>query len=207
MTGVQTCALPIYPAYTRGPDGRIDETDRRTMNLGLSVSTDNGRTWAQRVVTAQALHDKTDLRSCFATSGAGIQKKQAPHAGRLVQQIACVLTDGRVVAMSMYSDDHSQSWATGAYTPTDRGDGDAPWRFDENKVVELSDGRLMLNSRTPKSAPGGGHRIISVSDDGGATWGQPYVETQLIDSGNNAQIIRAYPNAVPGNLTDRKSVV
>ena len=191
------------PAYTRGPDGRIDETDRRTMNLGLSVSTDNGRTWAQRVVTAQALHDKTDLRSCFATSGAGIQKKQEPHAGRLVQQIACVRTNGEIVAMSMYSDDHGQTWATGAYVPTSRGDGQTPWRFDENKVVELSDGRLMLNSRTPKSSPGGGHRIVAVSEDGGLTWGEPYTETQLLDSGNNAQVIRAYPDAAPGSARSR----
>ncbi|MCL3778565.1 MULTISPECIES: sialidase family protein [unclassified Actinomyces] len=183
------------PAYTRGADGRIDETDRHTMNLGLSVSTDNGHTWNQRVVTAQALHDKTDLRACFATSGAGIQKKQAPHAGRLVQQVACVRTDGQIVAMSMYSDDHGETWATGAYTPTDRGDGQAPWRFDENKVVELSDGRLMLNSR----APGTGHRLVAISEDGGATWGEPYLETQIIDPTNNAQIIRAYPNAAPGS--------
>ncbi len=187
------------PAYNRGSDGRIDESDRHAMNLGLSVSTDNGHTWTQRVVTAQALHDKTDLRSCFATSGAGIQKKQAPFAGRLVQQIACVRTSGEIVAMSMISDDHGQTWATGAYVPVSRGPGQQPWRFDENKVAELSDGRLILNSRTTNASPGGGHRIVALSEDGGATWSEPFAETQLLDSGNNAQIIRAYPNAAAGS--------
>ncbi|WP_167202520.1 sialidase family protein, partial [Actinomyces respiraculi] len=186
------------PAYTRGADGLIDETNRHTMNLGLSVSTDNGHTWTPRVVTAQALDDKTDLRSCFATSGAGIQKKQDPYAGRLVQQIACVATDGRVVAMSMYSDDHGETWATGAYASTESG-GQTPWRFDENKVVELSDGRLMLNSR----APGTGYRLVAISEDGGATWGETRLETQIMDPANNAQIIRAYPNATPGSARSK----
>lgn len=98
------------PSYNRGEDGRILESNRHAMNLGLSVSTDNGHTWTERVITAQALHDKTDLRSCFATSGAGIQKKQDPHAGRLVQQVACVKTDSTIVAFSLFSDDHGETW-------------------------------------------------------------------------------------------------
>ena len=43
------------------------------------------------------------------------------------------------MAVSVYSDDHGATWKPGEPT-----EGSA----DENKVVELSDGRLLLNSRT-----------------------------------------------------------
>lgn len=85
----------------------------------------------------------------------------------------------------------------------DRGEGQAPWRFDENKVAELSDGRLLLNSRTTNQSPGGGHRLVAVSQDGGATWGETSYDDELLDSGNNAQIIRAYPNAKPGSARSK----
>lgn len=191
------------PNYERGEDGRINESNRHTMNLGLSVSTDNGHTWTERVITAGALHDKADLKSCFATSGAGIQKKQAPHAGRLVQQAACVKTDNTIVAFSIFSDDHGGTWQSGAYTRVDRGEGETQWRFDENKVAELSDGRLLLNSRTTNASPGGGHRLVAISEDAGETWGETSYDEELIDSGNNAQLIRAFPNAKPGSARSK----
>lgn len=191
------------PNYNRGEDGRIIENNRHAVNLGLSVSKDNGRTWTERVITAQALHDKTDLQSCFATSGAGIQKKAAPHAGRLIQQVACIKLDGTITAFSLYSDDHGETWSSGAYTTVDRGEGEAAWRFDENKVAELSDGRLLLNSRTTNASPGGGHRLVAISEDGGETWGETSFDEELLDSGNNAQLIRAYPNAKPGSARSK----
>lgn len=101
--------------------------------------------------------------------------------------------------MSVISDDHGQTWTAGREVPVARGEGEPSWRFDENKAAELSDGRLILNSRATNASPGGGHRIVALSEDGGATWGEPFAETQLLDSGNNAQVIRAYPNAAPGS--------
>lgn len=108
-------------------------------------------------------------------------------------------TNGEIVAMSVISDDHGQTWTAGREVPVARGEGEPSWRFDENKAAELSDGRLILNSRATNASPGGGHRIVALSEDGGATWGEPFAETQLLDSGNNAQVIRAYLNAAPGS--------
>ena len=62
------------PAYTSNEDGSIDESHRNTMNLGMAVSKDNGRTWENRVITDEVLREAGhDMMSGFATSGAGIQ--------------------------------------------------------------------------------------------------------------------------------------
>ena len=181
------------PAYTFTPDGKIDETSEHAMNLGLSVSTDNGHSWTQRVITDQALGEKAkELQSCFVTSGAGTQKMTAPNKGRLLQQMACVPQTGGIVAYTIYSDDHGKTWKSGNPTPAVV-EGK---KFDENKVTELSDGSLILISRSQQ----GGGRIICSSTDSGENWKDCHVSNDLADENNNAQVIRAFPNAKPGTL-------
>ena len=68
--------------------------------------------------------------------------------------------------------------------------------MDENKVVELSDGRVMLNSRPGN---GSGYRRVAISKDGGVHYGTVKNETQLPDPNNNAHITRAFPNAPEGS--------
>lgn len=203
----QTAGFAVNdPAYTYTADGAIDEANEHTMNVAVSTSTDNGHTWKSTVITDQLLRDaakRYDLRACFMTSGAGTQKMQEPNKGRLLNQITCGINGDltKVIAGSVYSDDDGATWHLGEMTTTTTADGE--WRFDENKVVELSDGRLLMNSRTwEKSA--GGYRIQAISEDGGEHWADyrstaPY----LRDPGNNAQIIRAYPNARPGTLRSK----
>ncbi|AWB82324.1 hypothetical protein C3B44_08125 [Corynebacterium yudongzhengii] len=184
------------------------------MNFGLAVSHDNGHTWEQRIITNEVLGplvEKHKIISCFATSGAGTQKKTEPHAGRLLQQAACITdTNGNgipennnddVIALTLYSDDHGETWQAG--NPTDpQGIAGERIRFDENKVAELSDGSLMLNSRT-QAWHGAGHRIVAISRDGGVTWGDYRIDESLVDPANNAQLIRAFPNAAPGTLRSK----
>lgn len=181
------------PAYTFTPEGKVDENSEHAMNLGLSVSTDNGHSWTQRVITDQVLGEKAkDLQSCFATSGAGTQKMTAPNKGRLLQQMACVPKSGGIVAYTIYSDDHGKTWKSGNPTPAVV-EGK---KFDENKVVELGDGSLILISRSQE----GGGRIICASTDSGENWKDCHVSKDLADENNNAQVIRAFPNAKAGTL-------
>lgn len=181
------------PAYTFTPEGKVDENSKHAMNLGLSVSTDNGHSWTQRVITDQVLGEKAkDLQSCFATSGAGTQKMTAPNKGRLLQQMACVPKSGGIVAYTIYSDDHGKTWKSGNPTPAVV-EGK---KFDENKVTELSDRSLILISRSQA----GGGRIICTSTDSGENWKDCHVSNDLADENNNAQAIRAFPNAKPGTL-------
>lgn len=152
-----------------------DETDPDVLQADLSWSDDDGVTWAHRRITA-AIKDPA-WGGIFAASGQGIQLVEGTHAGRLLQQYV-IRHDGKNFGASAYSDDHGVTWQMGALA----GPG-----VDENKTVELSDGRVMLNSRaTP-------HRLIAWSEDGGLHYSGLRPDSQLVDPGNNGAIIRTAP--------------
>ena len=167
-----------------GSQAGTDPENRGIIQAEVSTSTDNGWTWTHRTITADITKDNP-WTARFAASGQGIQIQHGPHAGRLVQQYTIRTADGAVQAVSVYSDDHGKTWQAG--TPIGTG-------MDENKVVELSDGSLMLNSR---ASDGSGFRKVAHSTDGGQTWSEPVSDKNLPDSVDNAQIIRAFPNAAP----------
>lgn len=167
-----------------GSQAGTDPDNRGIIQAEVSTSTDNGWTWTHRTITADITKDKP-WTARFAASGQGIQIQHGPHAGRLVQQYTIRTAGGAVQAVSVYSDDHGKTWQAG--TPIGTG-------MDENKVVELSDGSLMLNSR---ASDGSGFRKVAHSTDGGQTWSDPVSDKNLPDSVDNAQIIRAFPNATP----------
>ncbi|MBW3086880.1 Sialidase [Austwickia sp. TVS 96-490-7B] len=163
-----------------------DPHDRQVLHAEVSRSDDDGQTWTHQTITAQITPDPT-WRSRFATSGNGIQLRYGAHAGRLVQQFTIIDGGKNQRAVSVYSDDHGATWTAGAAVGTG---------MDENKVVELSDGRLMMNSRDSARS---GYRKIAYSQDGGATWGEVSIDKNLIDPANNASLIRAYPDAPQGS--------
>ena len=169
-----------------GSKAGTDPENRSIIQAEVSTSTDNGWTWTHRTITADITKDNP-WTARFAASGQGIQIRHGTHAGRLVQQYTIRTADGAVQAVSVYSDDHGKTWQAG--TPTGTG-------MDENKVVELSDSSLMLNSR---ASDGSGFRKVARSTDGGQTWSEPVSDKNLPDSVDNAQIIRAFPNAAPSD--------
>ncbi|KXG53360.1 Neuraminidase [Penicillium griseofulvum] len=196
-----------------------DDTDRDIVSAEVSVSTDNGVSWstdpenqpklppvassqagAPPLITknikpvgstANGVKNVGGIAGLFASSGQGIQLKYGAHAGRLVQQFLgrVVQPSGNVIsqAYSVYSDDGGATWKKGNVV----GNG-----MDENKVVELSNGNLMLNSRP---SDGSGYRKVAISTDGGVNWSTPKTENQLPDPGNNGAIARAYPDAKQGS--------
>ncbi|KAJ5505203.1 Sialidase family [Penicillium expansum] len=196
-----------------------DDTNLNILSAEVSVSTDGGVSWttdpdhqsslppvASANVGAPPLITKAikpvgstvngvanvgGIAGLFASSGEGIQLKYGTHAGRLVQQFLgkVVQSDGSKVsqAYSVYSDDSGATWKMGKVVGTG---------MDENKVVELSNGNLMLNSRP---SDGSGYRKVATSTDGGETWSTPTSETQLPDPGNNGAITRMYPDAAQGS--------
>ena len=173
-----------YDQGWSGSKAGTDPENRSIIQAEVSTSTDNGWTWTHRTITADITKDNP-WTARFAASGQGIQIQHGAHAGRLVQQYTIRTADGTVQAVSVYSDDHGKTWQAG--TPIGTG-------MDENKVVELSDGSLMLNSR---ASDGSGFRKVARSTDGGQTWSEPVPDQNLPDSVDNAQIIRAFPNAAP----------
>lgn len=120
-----------------------DPTNRNVLHAAVMESADNGQTWTTpKVITADITGDGA-FRSRFAASGEGIQLRYGAHAGRLIQQYTFASTTlNTYQAVSIYSDDHGVTWKAG--TPVGTG-------MDENKVVELSNGDVMLNSRASDS--------------------------------------------------------
>lgn len=171
-----------------------DPNARNILQAHVIESHDNGQTWVNpRTITDQVTQGHGDQWfTRFASSGEGIQLRYGAHAGRLIQQYAVANAGSTsLMAVSVYSDDHGATWKPGAPS-----EGSA----DENKVVELSDGRLLLNSRTQGTA---GQRLEAISYDGGQTWGPFRHNWDLTDPRNNASIIRAYPNAPQGSARAR----
>lgn len=166
-----------------------DDADRRIQSANLSVSHDSGETWEHRSLTEVVKPE--DCRAMFATSGAGIQLRYGKHRGRLIQQYAGWFRgeggEEDVSAYSVYSDDHGETWTMGTPVGTE---------MDENKVAELSDGTVMLNSREHVRT---GRRWVALSHDGGETWEELHRDLHLVDPGNNAHLTRAYPEAPQGS--------
>lgn len=183
-----------------------DDADRNVISSAVIESPDGGLTWSQpRLITniTKPGTSKTapvagDVRSNFASSGEGIQLKYGQYQGRLIQQYAGDVrqADGtnRIQAYSVYSDDHGVTWHKG--TPV----GD---RMDENKTVELSDGRVLLNSRDNANQ---GYRKVAVSTDGGASYGPVTQDTELPDPANNGSIARMFPAAAQGSADAKKLI-
>lgn len=167
----------------------VDPDQRNVLHAVVVHSTDNGLTWSEpRNITADITADVDNWRSRFAASGEGIQLRYGEHAGRLLQQYTIATVEPATYrAVSVYSDDHGATWQVGE--PVGTG-------MDENKVVELSDGTVMLNSRRSDAVGG---RKVALSTDGGHTYGEVTIDHTLVDPRNNASIIRAYPEAAQGS--------
>lgn len=168
-----------------GSEPGTDLDDRDVIHANVARSDDNGETWESETITPDITPDE-GWKSRFAASGQGIQLKYGEHAGRLIQQYTIINEDGDFQAVSVYSDDHGKTWQAGE--PVGVG-------MDENKTVELSDGRVMLNSRDSGQS---GYRKVAISEDGGETYGEVEVDDQLPDPANNGSIVRAFPNAEEG---------
>lgn len=180
-------AASVRKGFARAATGNRED-DPDVQQADVSWSDDDGVTWQHRRITA-AIKDAS-WGGLFASSGAGIQLRQGPHAGRLVQQYVVRLA-GRNYAASAVSDDHGATWRMGQLA----GPG-----ADENKTVELSDGRVMLNSRARP------FRLVAWSSDGGESYTPLVPDTQLVDPANNGAIVRYDLTAPPGSARARRLV-
>lgn len=152
----------------------------------MMSSSDDGRTWTKpRDITADV---KAKDWNWYATGpGNGIQLVRGKYKGRLIVPCDHRVNGNKDDKQSweqagrshvIYSDDHGQSWKLG---------GSTDFGMNECAVVELSDGTLMLNSRSYR---GKACRGISLSKDGGATWQPTTDDPALIESVCQASLIR-----------------
>ncbi len=152
----------------------IDRTSQGSRTAWVSKSTDDGVTWAKPVEITRDV--KVPDWTWYATGpGVGIQT----NSGRLV--IPC---DNKVAGTKarqshvIYSDDHGATWKLGGVVGPD---------CNESQIVELADGRLMLNMRTYMA---NNRRLVATSSDGGLTFTKPVEDPTLIEPVCQASILR-----------------
>jgi sialidase-1 len=145
------------------------DKEKNVYYLHVIKSSDNGLTWSEsKDITSQIAKPEWHKNFKFITSGRGIYTQ----SGKLLHCMVNLDNGMHVFG----SDDHGESWylIDTAVQPA-----------NESKIVELADGRWMINSR----ANGKGMRYVHVSDDEGKSW-EMHPEPELIDPGCNGSIIR-----------------
>jgi fructan beta-fructosidase len=158
----------------------IDGTSAGTRTVWVTHSTDDGVTWADPVNITEAT--KQADWTWYATGpGNGIQLTQGAHAGRLI--IPCDHIEAKTkkyFSHIVFSDDHGKTWQLGGSTPTDQ--------VNECAVVELADGRLLLNIRNYDRSKRA--RAYSFSSDAGMIWSAVQRDATLIEPICQASLIR-----------------
>ena len=174
-----TGTIWLLTTQNRGTDSEkaiIAGTSQGGRTVWALKSTDDGRTWPAPVNISASV--KRPDWTWYATGpGIGIQSQ----SGRLVIP-ANHATAVTAVHQShiIYSDDRGATWHLG---------GSADAGTNESQVVELADGRLMLNMRNHPPKPEN-LRMVATSDDLGVTWSRALPDGALIEPPAQASIIR-----------------
>jgi sialidase-1 len=174
-----TGTIWLLTTQNRGTDHERDiiaGTSQAGRTVWAVKSTDDGATWSPPTeITASV---KQGDWTWYATGpGVGIQTR----SGRLVIPANHAIA-GTAVHRShvIYSDDGGKTWHRG---------GSADPGTNESQVVELADGRLMLNMRNHPPKPGN-FRMVATSDDLGRTWSKAVPDRSLIEPPAQASLLR-----------------
>ncbi|MCP5519997.1 MAG: exo-alpha-sialidase [Verrucomicrobiales bacterium] len=195
-----TGTIWLLMTWNRGDDHEsqiIAQTSRDTRRVFVTRSVDDGRTWAApEEITGSA---KLPNWTWYATGpGAGIQLRNSDARGRLV--IPCDHIEAgtkRYFSHVIYSDDHGRTWKLGGTTPQDQ--------VNECEVVELKDGRLLLNMRNYDRSKH--QRQVAFSEDGGLTWKSQRFDVALVEPICQASIRRCGDVILFSNPASEKSRV
>ena len=149
----------LWVFYLRCRPGRSTDTARPGTDDIRNLarwSADDGRTWSEPIdltAVARDLRDGT-WRASVPGPGGAIQTR----AGRLLVP----MWKAPFANFVIFSDDHGKTWRRSALVPNPKGG-------NENQLVELADGRILMDIRQNA----GPRRWFSESRDGGQTWSRP----------------------------------
>jgi sialidase-1 len=186
-----TGTIWLFATHNRGSDRQPAiraGKSQGTRTCWVLSSTDDGRTWSSpQDITATT---KKPQWSWYATGpGVGVQLRLGEHRGRLL--VPCDHSERKkqgTFSHVIYSDDHGRTWQLG-------GRVEKPL-YNECQLVELTDGRLMLNMRNEldkKNHDPNLHRAIAFSSDGGKSWTEATPDRSLPEPGCQSSLIRCLP--------------
>jgi sialidase-1 len=197
--GLNTCACPcavvdqitgriwLLMTWIRGDDSEgqiVQGKSKDTCHIFVTYSDDDGQTWAKPIEITEVVN-KRAWRWYVSSPGVGIQLQKGPHKGRLIipcnhtKPIGDKLFREAYGNHIIYSDDHGRTWQSGGIVPAGK--------IDEPQVVELADGSIMMNMRSHR---GKICRAVSISKNGGMTWGDIWDDKALISPNCQGSIIR-----------------
>jgi len=155
-------------------------------------SDDDGVTWTEPVEitkTFEGFRSEYDWKVLATGPAHGIQLTRGPERGRLVVPAWLSLgTGGHAhrpsVTATIVSDDHGKTWQRGDVAVPDTPEFIFP---NETVVVQLADGRVMLNSRSESKRH---RRLVTISPDGATNWSTPRFDKALLEPICMAGIVR-----------------
>lgn len=177
-----------------GGDGLWESTVQsgKKIKSYMCKSSDNGKTWSEPKEITQYVYGSTcsdparqSWKASFFGSGNGL----LTSTGRIM--FVAAIREGSAQSLNnyvIYSDDNGETWNIS---------GKASTGGDEAKVVELTDGRILMSIRH------GGARWYNISNDGGLTW-NPTTSSwpEMQANACNGDIIR-YTSVNDGYETNR----
>mgnify|MGYP004659007133 CR=1 FL=1 len=160
-------------------------TPKTPMKIVLFKSSDDGITWSKgEDITSQIYGNQCKVESrrgwnaAFVSSGNGIQLS----TGRILFVInvreSAAIGINTFKNYALYSDDGGNTWNVSKNAPTTTGG-------NESKIVELTDGRLLMTSR-PNYV---NNRMHAYSSDRGETWGEATQKSDVTVAGSNGDMI------------------
>ncbi|MDB4884220.1 MAG: BNR/Asp-box repeat protein [Gemmatimonadetes bacterium] len=151
-------------------------TSQGSRTVWVMKSEDDGVTWSPAVEITKSVK-RADWTWYATGPGVGIQTR----TGRLVIPANHVEAGTGINRSHLFfSDDGGRSWSLG---------GSADAGTNESQVVELADGRLMLNMRNHPPLREN-FRMVATSNDLGATLGNSSPDRSLLEPPAQASIIR-----------------
>ena len=160
-------------------------TPKTPMKIVLFKSSDDGITWSKgEDITSQIYGNQCKVESrrgwnaAFVSSGNGIQLS----TGRILFVInvreSAAIGINTFKNYALYSDDGGNTWNVSKNAPTTTGG-------NESKIVELTDGRLLMTSRPNY----GNNRMHAYSKDEGDTWTASTAHKDITAAGSNGDMI------------------
>jgi hypothetical protein len=149
----------LWVFYLRSRPGCSTDTSRPgtdDMQTIARWSDTSGQMWSEPLdltAVGRDLNDKT-WRASVPGPGGAIQTRK----GRLIVP----MWKTPAANFAIFSDDHGRTWQRSQFVPGKQGG-------DENQIVELADGRLLMDIRQNSGA----HRWLAESADGGQSWAEP----------------------------------